>query len=199
MVCRQCRTKNPAGSKFCMACATALVPRCEGCGAELPPLARFCTQCARRVAPVSAPSFEETELIPGPEGDWWIASCVAPTRRRTTRMTPPPRETGRARPVLTQSDQGRVRRARPGSPRHRATIVGSGRHRTQAVPCDQVNDKKTLDAAANSRFPRAGPIRRRTVRRDGISASPSTSERFSVGRSICRPGSWRRCSFHLAR
>src|SRR4030095_11157194 len=41
---------NPAGAKFCNACATPLRLRCPSCGTENPPGAHFCYQCATPLA-----------------------------------------------------------------------------------------------------------------------------------------------------
>ncbi len=51
--CPQCRTPNPAGSRFCASCGTALqaaVQHCTQCGAELPAGARFCAGCGQATA-----------------------------------------------------------------------------------------------------------------------------------------------------
>ena len=48
--CPQCQHTNPAGAKFCNACATPLQLRCLSCGTENPPGARFCYQCATPLA-----------------------------------------------------------------------------------------------------------------------------------------------------
>jgi class 3 adenylate cyclase/DNA-binding winged helix-turn-helix (wHTH) protein/tetratricopeptide (TPR) repeat protein len=44
--CPECQHANPAGAKFCNACATPLQLCCPSCGTENPPGARFCYQCA---------------------------------------------------------------------------------------------------------------------------------------------------------
>ena len=51
--CPQCQHANPAGAKFCNACATPLQLLCPSCGTENPPGAKFCHQCA---TPLAGPS-----------------------------------------------------------------------------------------------------------------------------------------------
>jgi class 3 adenylate cyclase len=46
MRCEGCSTENPAGAKFCSACASPFKRRCPKCAFQNPPEARFCTQCA---------------------------------------------------------------------------------------------------------------------------------------------------------
>jgi class 3 adenylate cyclase/DNA-binding winged helix-turn-helix (wHTH) protein/tetratricopeptide (TPR) repeat protein len=48
--CPECQHANPAGAKFCNACATPLQLRCPSCGTENPPGAQFCYQCATPLA-----------------------------------------------------------------------------------------------------------------------------------------------------
>ena len=45
MTCAACGAPNPAGSRFCTQCGTAIGLACETCGASLAPDARFCGQC----------------------------------------------------------------------------------------------------------------------------------------------------------
>jgi len=46
VTCSNCGTVNPAGSKFCSNCGTALGPKtCTNCGAEVPQGAKFCPEC----------------------------------------------------------------------------------------------------------------------------------------------------------
>ena len=57
MQCASCRAENPAGSRFCDHCGTALPAQCVACGAALRPDARFCNACGARVgaeAPAAA-------------------------------------------------------------------------------------------------------------------------------------------------
>jgi hypothetical protein len=45
--CAKCGLENPAGSKFCAGCGTAIPvnPRCASCGAESPGGSKFCKKC----------------------------------------------------------------------------------------------------------------------------------------------------------
>ena len=45
LICSECRTENPSGKKFCMACGKPLALACPGCGEENPPAAKFCGEC----------------------------------------------------------------------------------------------------------------------------------------------------------
>ena len=46
MICSSCGTENPAGAKFCIACASPLAVVCPDCGTANLPAARFCAECA---------------------------------------------------------------------------------------------------------------------------------------------------------
>lgn len=45
--CTKCGLENPAGSKFCAGCGTAIPanPRCSSCGTESPAGSKFCKKC----------------------------------------------------------------------------------------------------------------------------------------------------------
>ncbi len=45
--CRKCFASNPAAAKFCINCATRIIPEgfCEPCSFQNPPGAKFCMQC----------------------------------------------------------------------------------------------------------------------------------------------------------
>src|SRR5262245_30261946 len=51
--CPQCQHANPAGAKFCNACATPLQLFCPSCGTGNLPGAKFCQQCA---TPLTSPA-----------------------------------------------------------------------------------------------------------------------------------------------
>ena len=46
MNCPRCQADNPAGTRFCGQCGTAVSAMCPACGAVNPPTHRFCGQCA---------------------------------------------------------------------------------------------------------------------------------------------------------
>ena len=46
MICSNCGTENPAGTKFCIECATRLSAVCPSCGHANLPAAKFCGECA---------------------------------------------------------------------------------------------------------------------------------------------------------
>lgn len=54
IVCANCHTSNPQGSKFCSSCGTALGPpqavHCRQCGGAAAPGARFCSACGAALA-----------------------------------------------------------------------------------------------------------------------------------------------------
>jgi len=49
-----CGQANPAGARFCNACAAPLDAACAACASENPPGAKFCNQCAAPLAPGAA-------------------------------------------------------------------------------------------------------------------------------------------------
>jgi class 3 adenylate cyclase/tetratricopeptide (TPR) repeat protein len=61
MKCPRCQQDNPPQAKFCLECATPLVPRCTNCGTQLPAGAKFCFECA---TPVSGPGSGERFASP---------------------------------------------------------------------------------------------------------------------------------------
>ena len=46
MVCSNCGTDNPPGTKFCIECAARLAQVCPSCGTANLPTAKFCGECA---------------------------------------------------------------------------------------------------------------------------------------------------------
>ncbi len=61
MLCTNCGTDNPPGSKFCLNCGTALARPCPSCGTALPSHAHFCTECG---ATISNPTVEAPAPVP---------------------------------------------------------------------------------------------------------------------------------------
>ena len=59
--CPQCQHANPAGAKFCNACATPLQLLCPSCGTGNLPGAKFCHQCATPLAG-PAPDVHRTHV-----------------------------------------------------------------------------------------------------------------------------------------
>src|SRR5438093_13743076 len=45
MICPNCSTENPAGSRFCGGCGAALSQVCAACGTANDPTMRFCNNC----------------------------------------------------------------------------------------------------------------------------------------------------------
>ena len=60
-ICSDCGTENPAGSRFCGNCGTALSLNCSNCGAANDPGMRFCNQCGSRLS-------DEVRTTPSPPG-----------------------------------------------------------------------------------------------------------------------------------
>ncbi len=58
MVCSNCGTENPAGTKFCIECAARLAQVCPSCGTANLPTAKFCGECGITLqgASVAAPA-----------------------------------------------------------------------------------------------------------------------------------------------
>ncbi len=51
MICSNCGTENPAGTKFCVECAARLAQACPSCGTTNLPTAKFCGECATPLTP----------------------------------------------------------------------------------------------------------------------------------------------------
>ena len=47
--CPHCKTKLPAGAKFCMGCGHPMANNCPSCGNELPAGAKFCMNCGHKL------------------------------------------------------------------------------------------------------------------------------------------------------
>jgi predicted nucleic acid-binding Zn ribbon protein len=48
MVCSECGTRNPSGTRFCEECGSPLRAQCPSCGQHIRPDARFCGNCGAR-------------------------------------------------------------------------------------------------------------------------------------------------------
>ncbi len=68
MICSSCGTDNPAGTKFCVECATRLSAVCPSCGHANVPTAKFCGECATPLTS-SAPSATPAAAGPATSGD----------------------------------------------------------------------------------------------------------------------------------
>jgi class 3 adenylate cyclase/tetratricopeptide (TPR) repeat protein len=53
VICSNCQTENPAGTKFCKECGTRLGLACATCGNALLPDAKFCSECGTPVSPAA--------------------------------------------------------------------------------------------------------------------------------------------------
>jgi class 3 adenylate cyclase/tetratricopeptide (TPR) repeat protein len=56
MICSNCGTENPAGTKFCIECAARLSQACPACGTSNLPTAKYCGECATPLAAEATPS-----------------------------------------------------------------------------------------------------------------------------------------------
>ncbi len=67
MICSNCGTENPAGTKFCIECAARLSRACPACGTANLPSAKFCGECATPLggAPTT-PIAARSAAAPGP-------------------------------------------------------------------------------------------------------------------------------------
>jgi class 3 adenylate cyclase/tetratricopeptide (TPR) repeat protein len=77
MICSNCGTENPAGTKFCIECAARLSLACPSCGTSNLPTAKFCGECATPLAAEATPSHA---AIPRSEGPSPTTSPVAERR-----------------------------------------------------------------------------------------------------------------------
>ncbi|HEY8869717.1 MAG TPA: adenylate/guanylate cyclase domain-containing protein [Candidatus Limnocylindrales bacterium] len=65
MICSNCGTENPAGTKFCMECATPLAVVCPVCGHANLPAAKFCGECATPLVGQAAQGAAASGAIAG--------------------------------------------------------------------------------------------------------------------------------------
>ncbi len=49
IVCQNCKTQLPAGSKFCNRCGAKLGKKCSKCGSEVPSESAFCPECGEKL------------------------------------------------------------------------------------------------------------------------------------------------------
>lgn len=64
MICPNCQTTNPNGSKFCNECGTKLPAPCPNCGQQNPQGAKFCNECGHRLAENQPSSPSRTPAAP---------------------------------------------------------------------------------------------------------------------------------------
>ncbi len=96
VTCASCQATQPAGSKFCSSCGTAMPPpagHCNACGADNTAGARFCGQCGQPLGPqpVLCPSCG-AEAAPGQRFCATCGTAIAPAA--TTAATAPPAPSG---------------------------------------------------------------------------------------------------------
>src|SRR5262245_25494943 len=83
--CDVCGASNPADSRFCAACGSALVALCARCGSPLPEAARFCPSCGEPVEPAAAAGTERklvTVLFADVTGSTTLGEQLDPERLR---------------------------------------------------------------------------------------------------------------------
>ena len=49
MICPNCKTSNPEGTRFCMACGAPMSSKCPKCGADVPAGGKFCLECGEKI------------------------------------------------------------------------------------------------------------------------------------------------------
>jgi membrane protease subunit (stomatin/prohibitin family) len=96
VTCASCQATQPAGSKFCSSCGTAMPPpagHCNACGADNTAGARFCGQCGQPLGPqpVLCPSCG-AEAGPGQRFCATCGTAIAPAA--TTAAAAPPAPSG---------------------------------------------------------------------------------------------------------
>jgi class 3 adenylate cyclase/tetratricopeptide (TPR) repeat protein len=64
VVCENCGTENPAGSKFCLSCGTTFGRTCPACGAALPAEARFCNVCGAALDSPAPTGSRQAPAVP---------------------------------------------------------------------------------------------------------------------------------------
>lgn len=68
MECPECKTTNPAKSKFCTECSNPLAKLCANCGTANQPSAKFCLECRRDLrTPTNMDTPKSEASIPKPE------------------------------------------------------------------------------------------------------------------------------------
>ncbi len=92
LICPNCRTANPAGTRFCINCGANLlqapvqVPpalKCAQCGADLPDGAGFCARCGvpvQRQNPLEPPGSAQPTYYPPPpsQNQFYVVSTQPP-------------------------------------------------------------------------------------------------------------------------
>jgi class 3 adenylate cyclase/tetratricopeptide (TPR) repeat protein len=77
VICSNCETENPVGTKFCKECGTRLGLVCASCGNALLPDAKFCSECGTNVAAVtSGPAGAARTAFTAPVAERRIVSVL---------------------------------------------------------------------------------------------------------------------------
>jgi class 3 adenylate cyclase/tetratricopeptide (TPR) repeat protein len=81
VICSNCQTENPAGTKFCKECGTRLGLACATCGNALLPDAKFCSECGTPAGAAAAPgsgavAAARTAAPPAPVAERRIVSVL---------------------------------------------------------------------------------------------------------------------------
>ncbi|MEK6720683.1 MAG: adenylate/guanylate cyclase domain-containing protein [Chloroflexota bacterium] len=84
MICSNCGTENPAGTKFCVECASRLSAVCPSCGHANVPTAKFCGECATPLggAPAAASPPPSTRPVTVPGASPGTAAPTSGAERR---------------------------------------------------------------------------------------------------------------------
>ena len=78
MICSNCETENPVGTKFCKECGTRLGLVCASCGNALLPDAKFCSECGTSVAAATSgpAATARTPAVTAPVAERRIVSVL---------------------------------------------------------------------------------------------------------------------------
>ena len=170
MNCASCGRTNPAGSRFCAGCGTALAPRCAACGAESPADARFCVACGAPLAGAAAPETVSRKIVTIVFADLIGSVSLherldAESARRADGPLPPRDVGGGGRPRRPRRAAARRRRA--------GGLRRAARRRGRRDPRGARRASACSVRFASSRASRAPPWRASAC------ASPSTPARSS--------------------
>ena len=77
MICSECETENPAGTRFCKECGVRLGRACPTCGIALLSDAKFCSECG---TPTSARATSAPARLPPDNGVPVVSGAVAERR-----------------------------------------------------------------------------------------------------------------------
>ena len=77
MICANCATENPVGTKFCSECGTRLATTCVTCGTILSSDAKFCGECGTPVGAAASPATSTpTPPVRVPEAERRLVSVL---------------------------------------------------------------------------------------------------------------------------